>query len=121
MPSRVAEMLLAGSADSNAYDEDGWTPLHLAATYNNSHLVIERLLQAGADAGAESDTDPPQNALKLAAEKTENPRVFGLLIEATPEPCAAYDTGRTALDLAEKNAALVDTPEYWDLFEICRE
>jgi ankyrin repeat protein len=36
-------MLLANKADVNAKDHLGWTPLHMAATYNSKNDVVELL------------------------------------------------------------------------------
>jgi len=49
----AAEMTrcLAAGADPNAQEEDGWTPLHLAAEKDSAETVAA-LLDAGADGGA---------------------------------------------------------------------
>ena len=48
------------SADINARDTDGLTPLHFAALFNESPAIITTLLDAGADATAkDSDGKTP--------------------------------------------------------------
>ena len=47
-PENIQVLLKAG-ADVMARNEDGWTPLHLAAGYGEKAGVIEALLEAGAD------------------------------------------------------------------------
>ena len=40
---------LAGGADLEARDEDGWAPLHFAAVHSEIPAVVAVLLDAGAD------------------------------------------------------------------------
>jgi hypothetical protein len=57
--------------------------------------------------------------LHRAAANTTVPEVFGLLAESTDDPCAPIETGRTALDYADDNAALTKKPQYWRLHDRC--
>ena len=52
-PKEIQSALVNG-ADINARDEDGWTPLMLAALASENPEVITVLLEAGADAGLET-------------------------------------------------------------------
>ena len=61
----VIEVLLEAGADVNAKDEDGLTPLHMAAQSNPTPAVIEALLEAGADPRAtDSDGKTPHALAK---------------------------------------------------------
>lgn len=51
----------------NAYDANGWTPLHLAACYNNKACVKE-LLRRGARCDVPSRNARPVTPLDLAVE-----------------------------------------------------
>ena len=77
----VAACLAAG-ADPMVESKNKWkwTPLHLAARYNENPAVIEALLKAGADLAAlEKEGRTP---LHLAAIGNENPAVIDALIRA---------------------------------------
>ena len=54
-PSVVKTLLDAG-ADPNARDEDGFTPLHVAAGHSKTPAVVKILLDAGADPNARTTT-----------------------------------------------------------------
>ena len=62
----VAEYLLANNADVNAENEEGWTPLHMAAE-NNHDLIAELLLANKANVNARSNDG--STPLLLAAFK----------------------------------------------------
>ena len=53
--SEVKTALAAGADPNNARRDDGDTPLHLAAIWNDNPSVIKALLEAGADPGARSN------------------------------------------------------------------
>ena len=54
-PAVITLVLLQAGADINALDENGWSPLHLAAHNNKNHEVVLVLLSAGADASAKTN------------------------------------------------------------------
>ena len=57
-----------------------WTPLHLAARYNENPAVIEALIAAGAKVREDDSSD--QTPLHFAARYNENPAVADALIAA---------------------------------------
>ncbi len=71
---------IAGGADVNAADEDGWTPLMAAAGYNARPEVIQLLLKAGADVNAWDSMS--MTALNWAAMLSSNPEVIKIILEA---------------------------------------
>ena len=71
---------LVTGAELNGRSQDGVTPLHLAAGYNQNPAVTEALLAAGADVNARSISG--LTPLHRAAGVNENPAVIGLLLEA---------------------------------------
>ena len=71
---------IAGGADVNAGDADGWTLLMAAAGYNARPEVIQLLLKAGADVNAWDSTS--MTALSWAAMRSPNPQVIRVILEA---------------------------------------
>ena len=67
--------LLAKGADVNCVNDWGMTPLMIAAQNNSYVVVLNTLIDAGADVNA---TEPKyrSNALHLAADKNTNPMLF---------------------------------------------
>ena len=66
----VVGTLLNACAYADVCDEEGFTPLHRAARYNDNHLVIKALLDAGADAKVKSS----KGVLPIDIA-SENPRI----------------------------------------------
>jgi len=84
----------------NAYADDGWTPLHLAAFFGNVEIAKE-LLRRNAVIDARSrngNVTPLQSA--CAGNHT---LVASLLIAAGADVGAKQDSGHTALDAARRN------------------
>jgi ankyrin repeat protein len=97
---RVERLLELGAA-VNAYSDDGWTPLHLAAFFGHSK-VAELLLARAADATARSrngNGNTPLHAALAANQKL----VAGLLIGSGADLNAADAAGWRPLHLAAAN------------------
>jgi len=71
--------LYAGS-DPNARDKDGWTPLHWAAGFSKTPVVVKALLDAGSDPNARNKDG--QTPLHLAASEGDSPEVVKALLYA---------------------------------------
>jgi ankyrin repeat protein len=84
----------------NAYAEDGWTPLHLAAFFGNVEIAKE-LLRRNAVVDARSRTG---NVTPLqSACAGDHVLVASLLIGAGADVAARQDNGHAALDSARRN------------------
>ena len=101
---------LDAGADPNARNEDGDTPLHIAA-WNGQTEAIAALLDAGADPNARNeDGDTP---LHIAAWNGQTEAIAALL-DAGADPNARNEDGDTPLHIAAWNgqteaiAALID-------------
>ena len=86
-----------------------WTPLHVAAKYNENPAVIETLLKAGADPKARAKWK--STPLHYAAEGNENPAVIETLLKAGADPKARAKWKSTPLHYAaggNENPAVIE-------------
>jgi ankyrin repeat protein len=88
---------ISNGADVNARNEEGNTPLMLAAFDNENHEVIRALLDAGADVNAR---DIKGFTPLIIAAQYNNPEVINTLLEAGGEVNAKTEDGITPLMLA---------------------
>ena len=103
-------------ADIAARADDGWTPLHIAATYNTNPEVITTLIKAGAD--IEARTDKGLTPLHTAAARNSNPEVLLVLLKLGANTKARDKGGYTPWDFIQRNEAyeaLKNTKAYWAL------
>jgi ankyrin repeat protein len=95
--ARVRE--LAPGADVNQRNDDnGWTPLMVAAAAGDVEIIAALLAQPGIDVGARGDDE--RTALHIAAERGHDAVVARLLDHAEIDPNAKQALGRTPLSLA---------------------
>ena len=106
-PKAVTDCLHAG-ADLKARDENGMTPLHIAAWLNENPSVITTLLEAGADLKARNEDG--MTPLHAAAWFNENSAVITTLLDAGADPNARAKLVGTPLHGAarfNKNPAVI--------------
>lgn len=78
----VVRLLLQAGVDVNAVDHEGWTPLHVAASWN-LYSVIQELARFGGSAlNWDAITDDRQSALTLSLGAGPNRKVQRLLMSA---------------------------------------
>ena len=106
---------LASGADIKARDEDGETPLHRAARFNENPAVIAALLDAGAE--IEARNEDGHTPLHRAARLNKNPAVIAALLDAGADPEARDEAGKTPWDYAKDSESLKDSDVYWRLNE----
>ena len=94
--------LLAKGADVNCVNDWGMTPLMIAAQNNSYVVVLNTLIDAGADVNA---TEPKyrSNALHLAADKNTNPNVISALVATGLDLNSRNYLGETPLIMAVNN------------------
>ena len=95
--ARDVTRCLAAGASPNSRTEEGWTPLHFAATFSDNATVIITLLDAGADVHARSGTgESPLHAAALNSTLD----VTIALLEAGANVHARGQLGVAALHIA---------------------
>ena len=107
--AEVATACLAAGADVAARADDGHTPLHMAAEFNENPTVIDVLVAAGADVEARDDDE--YTPLQRAASSNGNPAVLEALVEAGADLKQTRANGRTLLSLAAErnpNPAMIE-------------
>ncbi|MCL1941609.1 MAG: ankyrin repeat domain-containing protein [Synergistaceae bacterium] len=104
---QIAEAI-KGGANVYARDSLGWTPLMLAARYNENHEVTAALIAAGSDVSAK--TNDGWTPLMLAVRSNKNHEVTNALVRGGADVRVKMNDGRTALMLAaeENNAGVTN-------------
>ena len=118
-----AKTALRNGADVAARDEDGSTPLHVAARVSAADhradpmATVAALIEAGADPGARTRAGAtPLHA--VAAARHDNSEVVEALLEAGADPSARDEDGKTPFDYEkEHNGASWEDGAYWRLSE----
>ena len=112
----TVQAAIDAGANLEVRNEDGRTPLMLAAWYNEN-AVVQVLLDAGADLEAR-DTEYGNTPLMFAARHNENAEVVQVLLDAGADATATNEDGENAWDLIQENDALEGTPAYWALNDL---
>lgn len=75
----VIRLLLKAGMDVNAVDHEGWTPLHVAASWNQYDTIEELALFGGSALCWDALTDDKQSAMELSLGAGVNEKVQRLL------------------------------------------
>lgn len=110
--AEVTKALLESSADPNARDKEGETPLHFAAMHNAQPAVISSLLKAGA--GLKARVENRRQSLHLAVA-WGNSAAIDALLDAGADAKARDEDEITPWDLAQGNDELKGTDACWRL------
>lgn len=76
----VVALLLGAGADINATDHEGWTPLHVAASWNLEDVIQLLASHAGAKLAWDAKTNDGATALDLSRGGGGNDRVDSMLL-----------------------------------------
>jgi ankyrin repeat protein len=88
------EDAVAGGADVNARDANGWTPLMYAARYNSRADAVSALIAGGADVSAAANDG---NSALTLAKKNKNQAVYLLINDyAKNRPAAASNASQSS-------------------------
>ena len=109
----IVAALLEAGADPKARDKDGDTPLHYAA-YHGQPDAITALLEAGADPKARGEYG---NTPLHWATGQGNVDAITALLEAGADLEARDKDGKTPFDLVSSESRLIRTPAYWRLHQ----
>lgn len=78
-PIGVVKLLIEAGADVNGLDHEGWTPLHVAASWNNLDIIEELARSAGNGLDWDALTDDNQSAIDLSLNGGSEPAVQAIL------------------------------------------
>jgi murein DD-endopeptidase MepM/ murein hydrolase activator NlpD len=112
---KALEMTIAELDDPNVRDEEGRTPLMVAAA-EGSLASVRVLVKAGAN--LDTTTTHGQTALMFASQSASTARIPLLLLNAGADPTLTNSEGKSAFDLGAENAMVRNSGLYRRLGEL---
>lgn len=104
----VIRLLLKAGVDINAVDHEGWTPLHVAASWNLREVVRELLRFGGSKLDLNARTNQGESALHLAYGGGFDKEVENLLLNNLPSSARPSD------NVSESQMVEISKPDYGD-------
>lgn len=97
---RIAQQLVDHGVEVDAIDDEGYTPLMMAANRNNLPLV-KFLLSKGANVNAQDTDDANQNSVLMFAQ---DPEIVRYLLENGADPNILTASGENAYEVQLRNS-----------------
>ena len=113
---KIILLLLKHGAEVNKVNNDGYTPLIIAAQQNSNPEIITTIVEQGANLMAKS-TILGQTALHWAISMNKNPQIAGALLDAGADINVIDDFGKKPIDYAKENKDFFNSDVYKRLIQ----
>ncbi len=103
----IIKKIIARGANVNDISERGTSVLMTAAAVTDSPEVMKTLISNGADVNYKNSNQV--TPLMMAVTTSANPEIVKVLLGGGADPLAKDENGKSILEIAQKNPALVNT------------